>query len=450
MILPVIWVSREPAMDAVAAAVWFLTNAILAATAWRWARRLFPQESHLGLIGHAIVLGWGGIVTVATALGSIGMLTAPALLAGVAAGSAVTLAVELAQPGHAPFAPRGDDRAERWWLGLWGALGGVWVGHVITNGIVAYPSDWDSLAYHIPLVDQWLQTQSLWATRCDRWANPGNNELLALWAVAPFSGDFLAALNNLPVTALLGCSGVAFATQIGLPRGLAHLAGLALVCHFVVFEQLVDQENDIAVAACFIAALTYAFQDHTVPRRGTKVLGAVSLGLLAGVKYYALGYAILALAVWVALVAAAHGRRSAARVAAAGAVGMLVLGGFWYARNWVLSGTPLYPMGFSTATDQLALSYPDVSRTSFFGNRRPELLGLYIKAIWERTGPYQLTGFLLAPVSVCWLLGSAARAGCRSPDRPAHGGGRPWQRWSLGQGSSLVSPRWPSRTSPVR
>jgi hypothetical protein len=385
-----------------------MANMALIAAAWKWARRLFPEDGYPGLIQHSIVLSWASVVAVATALGATAALSGPALIFGVVFLSVIALGVHRVRPTGLPFNPVPLDRAELPWLGLWAGLVGYWIGHVITEGIWKFPNNHDSLAYHIPLVDHWLQARSLYTTGCAQWANPGNNELLALWAVAPFSGDFLVSLNNLPATVLLACSVVTLAKRIGLPRALAHLSGFALLCHSILLKQLVDAENDVAVTGCFFAALSYAIRYHEKSAHGPLVLGAISLGLLAGVKYYALGYVLLAFFLWLLLAARAHGARPSLRVLVVGAAGIFAFGSFWYLRNWLMTGSPLYPKEFFKNPDLLSQIYPEVSRTSFFGNRSPEVLGLYIEAIWQRTGPCQLLGFLAAPLSLAWLLDSAA------------------------------------------
>jgi hypothetical protein len=73
-----------------------------------------------------------------------------------------------------------------------------WAARVLLEGLPNFPRDFDSLMYHIPLIDHWLQAGSLYAPDCPLWYNASNNELLRLRIVAPFSGDFLVALNNVP------------------------------------------------------------------------------------------------------------------------------------------------------------------------------------------------------------------------------------------------------------
>ncbi len=82
-------------------------------------------------------------------------------------------------------------------------------------------------------------------------------------------------------------------------------------------------------------------------------------------------------------------------------------GGYWYLRNWLVTGSPFYPKEFFTSNDLLLKLNPDTAFTSFFGNRRPELLPLFLQAIWHAAGPCQLAGFVGIMISVPWLLMSA-------------------------------------------
>ncbi len=91
-----------------------------------------------------------------------------------------------------------SDAHEGRWMIAWIGFSALCFAQLLLAGLLRFPTDWDSLAYHVPLVDHWLQAGSLEMTDCARWSSPGNNELWALWAAAPFSGDFLVSVNNLP------------------------------------------------------------------------------------------------------------------------------------------------------------------------------------------------------------------------------------------------------------
>jgi hypothetical protein len=327
-----------------------------------------------------------------------------------------------------PVAPgteaAGSPGVVRLWGAVWAVVFALWFGHVATAGLLRFPDDWDTLMYHLPLVDHWLQARSLYAPDGLRWSDPGNNELVTLWAVAPFSGDFLYALTNLPAAVLLACASVELGRLLGLTVSFRHLAGLAVVTNFVLLKQLIDTENDVAVAALFAAGLAYAMRHAERGRTADLVLGVACLGLLAGVKYYAVGYAAVAGAVGALVIARRRGGRAAARAAVAGLLGVAAFGGYWYARNWVAGGSPVYPMRLGGGSDELAGVYTgSVWATTFLGNGRPELPGLAGEAVRTMAGPAHLAALLALPVTIVWLVASGYRR-IRQPNGRGEGAAR--------------------------
>ncbi|VTR93096.1 Uncharacterized protein OS=Kutzneria albida DSM 43870 GN=KALB_6274 PE=4 SV=1 [Gemmata massiliana] len=280
---------------------------------------------------------------------------------------------------------------------------------MVTGGLLRFPTDWDTLMYHLPFVNHWLQAGSLYASGGMRWSDPGNNELITLWIVAPFSGDFLCTLTNLPATILLGCAAVELGRQLGLSVHFRHIAGLAVVSNFVVLKQLIDVENDVAVAALFLSCLSFVLRYVKCGGAEELILGAICFGLLAGVKFYALGYAAVVATTAVLLVAKEAGARSAGRVTAWGLAGFALFGAYWYARNWIADGSPVFPAWAPAASDDLGQSHPTFWQTTFIGNGRPELFRLAIEAVWSMTGPYHLAALLSLPVTLPWLVISGFR-----------------------------------------
>ena len=261
---------------------------------------------------------------------------------------------------------------------------------VLINGIGKIPEDWDTLMYHLSRIDQWIQSASLHVSDCYNWSHPGNNELIGLWMVAPFSGDFLISLNNLPAVGLLGFASISLGRSLGLSHGLSYLTAAAIVSNAVVFRQLLDAKNDIAVAGLFVACLSYGLRAARSDRFADLVWGGLSIGLLGGVKYNAIGYAGLALATIALIVATARGFRAAVKFGAVWSLCLISWGGFWYIRNALMVGSPLYPVGFTPESDVLTLVYPELRRSSLWGCGRLEVLPLAIDAIWRMAGPAHL------------------------------------------------------------
>ena len=79
-----------------------------------------------------------------------------------------------------------------------------------------------------------------------------------------------------------------------------------------MLRQLTDSENDLAVVGLFLTALAYSLRHARRGRRSDLAFASVTLGLLAGVKYYALGYAVVAAATLVLLTVALRGFRAGA------------------------------------------------------------------------------------------------------------------------------------------
>jgi len=371
--------------DAVIAPVWVLVNVLLGLAAVRLSRRLFPGEPISATITHVMVCCCGCVVGAALLLGTFGALSGPGLLFAVwgLTIAGLILPSRLLGAGRVIPEPGRDTDGPQWvewcWLAAWGLTLAAWVVHIVCDGLRQFPSDWDSLMYHIPLVNHWLQAGSLYAPDAALWSNPGNGEVIGLWMVGPFSGDFLIGLTNLPVAVLLGFGTVEAARAFGVGRSLSHIAGLLVVANGVVLRQLVDAENDVAVAGFFIGAVGYGVRYARDPRPANLTLGAVCLGLLVGTKFYAAAYAGALWVIVVQLTVAVRGRQGAA-VATRWAVGAAVLGGYWYIRNTWVTGSPLYPKGLDPTSDPILQVQPHFYTSSFLGDGRPELLPLALRA----------------------------------------------------------------------
>lgn len=390
--------------DILAAVAWVSSTLLLTWAGWSAAGRLFPADGWAVRLGHAALYGWAAVVAVSFVLGAAGVLRPALLLAGVDAVAVGTL-VLAGRRAEPPVRPA------RGWAIVWGLVGVYTLAHALVGGVYKFPTDWDTLMYHLPLVDCWLQAGSLYAPDCPRWSEPANGELLTLWLVAPFSGDFLFGLTNLVPALVLAVWAVELARGVGAGPVAANLAGLAAASNFIVYRQVTDTGNDVAVAAAFLATLGYAVRYAAARRAADLGFAAVAVGLLAGVKFYALGYAAVAGAVAVGLVWRSMGGRAAARAAAVGAAGALAFGGYWYLRNWAAAGSPFFPLGAPSDGDNVPMTYPCLWATTIVGNGRPEVFRLTVAALWAMTGPVHLLAAALLPVAAVVALAGRSAAG---------------------------------------
>jgi 4-amino-4-deoxy-L-arabinose transferase-like glycosyltransferase len=171
---------------------------------------------------------------------------------------------------------------------------------------------------------------------------PANLELVFLFLMAALRSDALAAVGQLPFAGLAALAIAAAVREAGAGRAAALGAALAFLLVPEVWQQAPTAMVDLGMAACLLAALPFLYRLRRQRRGGGAVdLGAaaLALGLGAGTKHVG-----LLLAVPFALLGArAAARQKAAPLAAALALAVAG-GGFWYLRNLLLTGNPVYPV----------------------------------------------------------------------------------------------------------
>ncbi len=185
--------------------------------------------------------------------------------------------------------------------------------------------------------------------------------------------------------------------------------------------QMLDAQNDLAVVATFLACLYYGVRFARCGQCPDLVLSATALGILVGVKYYAVGYGVLVGAAVLLLTLVSRGTKAAGAAGLIFATGIIVFGGYWYTRNIWITGTPFYPKGFTQSTDltgRIRSTYKEnevgsgVWSSTLLLNGNPEVPSLLVQTVWVRGGPLHITGFILFPFTCAWLLVSGWH-GCR-------------------------------------
>ena len=398
-----------PIADALMSLWWLATNAILVRAAWRVSLWLFPVDRNSQHLLHVVVLYVAAIVACTTALGASGWLTGPAVLAagGLVAASSWLLP-HLQRQLDSRFTPPGP--LPSFWVGFWGILGGALMVRVVGHGLLRFPVDYDSLMYHMPLMDYWIQGRSLYAPNFGaHWFLAASNELLGLWLCTPFSGDFLASLANVPLLIVWTAALFGFGRQLGLSPAWAHLTAFISLVPQTVLQQCDNMSNDMAVSAFLVAGTSYALRYLETGEPAALGMVGSCVGLLLGVKYFAAGYTVALAVATVACSYLARGPRAATR--AAGLLGLLglPLGGYWYVRNAVVTGLPLYPIGADGPSSELG--YPGMWRSTIALNGDARLPAYLASALWRVTGPWHLAAVILAPLVLITLAVSAVRDG---------------------------------------
>jgi len=339
------------------------TAALVAAGYW-WSTRLLPLANSAERWTAACVCAFCGLtvatelLSVVSGIGRTGFLIASILM--LVSGFAVRLRSQY-PPDDQPSAP--------WPLRILLAFS-IFVFSLIVVGALwrgmfnPVPIDTDGPIYHLPFAVRWLQEGSLtrvWTPFGELAATyfPGNGEIWLCWLLALVGDDRLAKVGQwfflLPTVAAV----YALGRSAGGDRSSSvwpPLCWLALpfVAHYSIRPN-VDFPMTFLLIAGTVFLVRVAREPMPDSRRGPLFLAALSFGAAAGAKSVAILFAFLPL---LAVLWLAH--RSAGtmlQVLAAALIG----GGYWYLRNWLETGNPLYPYRLSLGGTVLFDGWYDAS-----------------------------------------------------------------------------------------
>jgi len=212
------------------------------------------------------------------------------------------------------------------------ALGQVWF---------FAPYAGDALSYHLPKIAEWVRaggfTHELGLD--PRVTLPAGFELLETWWVLFLHHDVLIEMAGVEMLLLASCAVYATARELRLGPSVAFAAALLFAVTPGLQVQATSALNDLSAVA-----LTLSTAALVVARAGTpRIAMAVALG--AGIKATTL-YALPGLVLLGFLERREPSSPPAKPGIARGAAAITALvGGFWYARNLLWFGNPVYPMG---------------------------------------------------------------------------------------------------------
>lgn len=389
--------------DCIAGIIWIAASIGIVCAGVFVSRRSFSRDSTSQHVLHTAVLSIGAVIAGLTLPGALGLLTpTTAVLCPLLAAFLMSRFTRF-EDSRLNAAANEPTLA---WL-FWGAVACVVAGHSIVNGILRFPTDWDTLMYHQPFIDHWLQTGTLAATNSPRWSNSANSELLGLWLAAPFSGDFLVPLNNLPVVVVWVAAVLELGRLLGLGGWWRHLAAILCIAVHTTMHETDDASNDLMVPAFFLACLVYSIRFRRSQRSSDLLLVGLCLGVLAGTKFFATGYGFVAGLLFATICFQRAGLTRAIRHSVTVVVVSLLFGGYWYVRNWWLTGAVFYPSG--TADLHLRIPHPNLTATTILGNGDPKVPELLLDAVWRLCGPLHYAAVMILPSLAVWLLWTSFR-----------------------------------------
>lgn len=338
-------------VDLLGAGLTLLTLLFLALSGYLLGRTFLGRradEDPLALAIAALLLATAEAVLLGLLLGAVGLLRIDVALAVLIGITLVPLvrARRSGDPGDTLWSPA-RILGRRTWARIreHPVLSLIAAHAVFAEGLRALlrpPLSWDSIMYHLLITATWIQEQRIVPVfgmhpTYFYGYQPANGSVWLWWWMAPSHSELYANLAFFPQTALLALAAGGIARELGARRYWP-LAALFTLLTPVVIRFTATQYVDIFLASAFAAAAFFALRWMREPRWSDAVLAGAGMGLAAGSKVLGIPYA-LALCLVVLLARREWSRRLPQLGAAL--LALVLLGGFFYARNALGGAGPL-------------------------------------------------------------------------------------------------------------
>lgn len=247
------------------------------------------------------------------------------------------------------------------------------------NAAFQLPFEYDNVAYHLPFVVEWLTTGSLTKLYYSAFAGPiayypSNFELLDLFVILPFKNDFFVNLINLPFFVLFGVTLFSVLRKLNVSPYISVLSTAILFYMPVFLRQAGVPLVDLFFSFVFVVSIYFLIdlsKEGFSENRTSVILFGLSLGLFIGTKYLGIVYSVPLVLMFFLIVLKKNGfiKNSLLFLGS-----VFLTGGFFYIRNWVNSGNPLFPVDVKIFGIQIFDGYPKmnelVSSTSLLASIR--------------------------------------------------------------------------------
>lgn len=228
------------------------------------------------------------------------------------------------------------------------------------HAFVHFPWEYDTIAYHMPIIVEWIQSGSLWEVFYAVWGGPlgyypSHHELLLTWFMLPFGSDGLVSLFNFAVVAVLIVVMYKILREMGVKEFLAWMASALVMVMPIFLRQVGTGQVDMLMALGILMAWYYFLRTY---KRGDGQLFipmCLVLALTLGTKYLAIIYLIPLLLVF--LIFARNWKQASRWWFLWFLVILGSIGSMWYWRNLILTGNPLFPADVSFGSFTLFEGY---------------------------------------------------------------------------------------------
>jgi hypothetical protein len=204
----------------------------------------------------------------------------------------------------------------------------------------------DPLTYELFFPARWLQDHRLELIPTpfgdnSRAYDAANAMIYYLWLMLPFHNDLLAHTGGFFFAVFCVFSLTALSEALGLQKYSKYLGGLFFLLVPLVVRETESAHSDLLLCGQFLAFIAFAIAKKSGQGRGLDLLAVMALGGMIGTKYISLPILLLLLPVFAVCLLRPFPKL---KNIFAWVVLFFLAGGFWYVRNWYLTGNPVFPL----------------------------------------------------------------------------------------------------------
>jgi hypothetical protein len=344
------------------ASAWLWTiglNGLIGWAGYLLARHAFGQRVGWPRVLASVILAWAWVTLGMEILGSLGLLARVPLLVWSVFGLGVGLgfAAWKRRSENAAFSgalPGDEVPRTDWEWGATASLAGLfWASALLGVATLLIPVKVvsDGPIYHLYFAVRWWKAGRLFLIATPFGENaatyfPAVGDLWFTWLLTSWGSERLAKLGQAPFLLIAAQTAYALALRLGAGRTAAVIAA----CWFASSTPLLLYSFEANVDTIFVAGyllaayffLRFALKDDGWP---ALALGGIAAGGALGTKTIGIVFVpvLLILAALAAVIRPGSIREKAGRLLFL-AVTPAVMAGYWYGRNAILTGNPLYPM----------------------------------------------------------------------------------------------------------
>lgn len=248
--------------------------------------------------------------------------------------------------------------------------------------------DVDGLAYHLPTVAGWIQQGYIGDVPFIIWSNvyPNNMEVILTWVLMLLRSDIFLDANQLIFGVFGALSVVGLAREIGLNRSSSLFAGSIFFLTPIVLVQAKAAYVDLAFASMFLIFFYFCVRFIKSPAFSISIFAGLSGGVMLGIKGSSPIYLLVpAIFLLIASIISIKQKKTSQKLILNSAVVFvllsLLLGSYWFFKNWFTYGNPIYPFSVSFLGKDIFPGIMDMKKSIMIPNTPPELLE---KSLFER------------------------------------------------------------------